>query len=76
VLLLICWAFSRARRGAWGGRPPVVNLGRYQQRNQVERCTARLKQHRAIVARYGKLAVSYHAWLVLAALLLWLPTPP
>ena len=28
---------------------------------------------RAIATRYDKLAVSYHAWLVLAALLLWLP---
>jgi hypothetical protein len=35
---------------------------------------ARLKQHRAIATRYDKLAVSYHNWLVLAALLLWLPT--
>jgi hypothetical protein len=33
----------------------------------------RLKQHRAIATRYDKLAVSYHTWLVLAALLLWLP---
>jgi hypothetical protein len=28
---------------------------------------------RAIATSYDKLAVSYHAWLVLAALLLWLP---
>ena len=33
----------------------------------------RRKQHRAIATRYDKLAVSYHAWLILAALLLWLP---
>jgi transposase len=39
----------------------------------IERAIARLKQHRAIAARYDKLAVSYHTWLVLAALLLWLP---
>jgi transposase len=42
--------------------------------NVVERAVARLKQHRAIATRYDKLAVSYHAWLVMAALLLWLPT--
>jgi hypothetical protein len=39
----------------------------------IDRCIARVKQHRAIAARYDKLAVSYHSWLVLATLLLWLP---
>ena len=33
----------------------------------------RRKQFRAVAARYDKRAVSYHSWLVLAALLLWLP---
>jgi transposase len=47
---------------------------RYRQRNVVERAIAHLKQHRAIATRYDKLAVSCHTWLVLAALLLWLPT--
>ena len=67
---------ARARRGARGGRPPVVDLVRYRQRNVVKRAIARLKQHRAIASRYDKLAVSYHTWLVLAALLLWLPNEP
>jgi transposase len=64
---------ARARRGARGGRPPLVDPVRYRQRNVVERTIARLKQQRAIATRYDKLAVSYHTWLVLAALLLWLP---
>jgi transposase len=64
---------ARARRGPRGGRPPRVDPVRYRQRNVVERAIARLKQHRAIATRYDKLAISYHAWLVLAALLLWLP---
>jgi transposase len=64
---------ARARRGARGGRPPKVDPTRYRQRNVVERAIARLKQHRAIATRYDKLAVSYHSWLVLAALPLWLP---
>jgi transposase len=46
---------------------------RYRQRNVVERAIAQLEQYRAIATRYDKLAVSYHSWLVLAALLLWLP---
>jgi transposase len=66
----------RARRGARGGRPPTLDPVRYQRRNVVERAIARLKQHRAIATRYDKLAVSYHSWLVLAALLLWLPDEP
>jgi transposase len=65
---------ARRRRGARGGRPPRTDPVRYRQRNVVERTIARLKQHRAIATRYDKLAVSYHSWLVLAALLLWLPT--
>ena len=68
---------ARARRGPRGGRPPLVDPVRYRQRNVVERAIARLKQHRAIATRYDKLAVSYHhTWLVLAALLLWLPNEP
>jgi transposase len=50
---------ARARRGARGGRPPVVDPVRYRQRNVVERAIARLNQHRAIATRYDKLAVSY-----------------
>jgi transposase len=65
---------ARARRGARGGRPPRVAAVRDRQRNVVERAIARRKQHRAVATRYDKLAVSYHSWLVLAALLLWLPT--
>jgi transposase len=65
---------ARARRGPRGGRPPKADLVRYRQRNVVERTIARLKQHRAIATRYDKPAVSYHTWLVLAALMQWLPT--
>jgi transposase len=62
------------RGGPRGGRPPLVDPVRYRQGNVVERAIALRKQHRAIATRYDKLAVSYHSWLVLAALLLWLPT--
>jgi transposase len=46
---------------------------RYRQRNRSSGPSPRLKQHRAVATRYDKLAVSYHSWLVLAALPLWLP---
>ena len=44
----------------------------YRERNRVERTINRLKQHRAIATRYEKLAVSYHALLIIAGILLWL----
>lgn len=44
----------------------------YHDRNRIERTINRLKQHRAIATRYDKLAVSYHALLTIACILLWL----
>jgi len=47
--------------------------GAYRERNRVERTIARLKRHRAIATRYGKLEATFHALLTIAAILLWLP---
>lgn len=58
---------NRQRRGTRGGRPPAFDKG-YRDRNVVERCFARLKQFRAIVTRFDKLADRYRAGIVLAAL--------
>lgn len=44
----------------------------YRQRNQVERCFNRLKQHRRIATRYEKKAENYLAMLTLAAIRMWL----
>lgn len=44
----------------------------YRKRNQIERLINRLKQNRAIATRYDKLAVSYHAMLTFACILIWL----
>jgi transposase len=44
----------------------------YRERNRVERLINRLTQHRAIATRSEKLAVSYHALLTIACILLWL----
>ena len=43
----------------------------YRERNRIERLINRLKQNRAIATRYDKLAVSYHAMLTFACILIW-----
>ena len=47
-------------------RPPT-----YRERNHVERLINRLKQFHAFATRYDKLAVTYHAALAIAFILLW-----
>lgn len=44
----------------------------YKERNVIERMFGKLKHFRAIATRYSKLAVSFMAFLQLAAILLWL----
>ncbi len=58
---------TESRRGARFDRAA------YRERNQVERTINRLKQNRAIATRYEKLEETYHAFITLAAILLWLP---
>lgn len=63
---------NRARKGSAGGRPPAFDAEAYKRRNVVERCFNKLKQFRAIAARFDKLASRYRAGLLLASLILWL----
>jgi transposase len=51
---------------------PRFDRTAYRERNQVERLFNRLKQYRAIATRYEKLAVTYHALLIIASILQWL----
>jgi len=44
----------------------------YKERNLIERLFGKLKHFRAIATRYSKLAISFMAFLQLAAILLWL----
>ena len=44
----------------------------YRKRNRVERLINRLKQYRRIATRYEKRAANYKAFLLIAAILLWL----
>jgi len=52
-------------------RNPHFDRAAYRERNQVERLFNRLKRYRAIATRYEKLAVTYHALLTIAAILMW-----
>jgi transposase len=64
---------QRARRLSRRGRPLAFDATRYRARSVVERCVGWLKQWRAVATRYDKRALNYHAAVVTAALLRWLP---
>lgn len=46
----------------------------YKDRNRIERMFNRIKQNRRIATRYDKTRKSFEAFLILAAMKLWLPT--
>ena len=51
-------AANRRRKGSRGGRPPSFDAELYKQRNTVERCINKLRQHRAVgEVGLGRLAV-------------------
>src|SRR5699024_8947317 len=63
---------ARKRKGRAGGRPPGFDAELYKDRNVVERAFGLMKQWRGLATRYDKLAVTYRAGVVLAAILVWL----
>jgi transposase len=64
---------QHARRAHRPGRPPAFDPAVYRRRNVVERCVNRLKQWRGLATRFDKRAANFHAAVVIAALLMWLP---
>lgn len=62
------------RRAGRSGRRPSFDREAYRRRNVVERCVNKLKQWRAIATRYEKRAVNYRAMVVIASLMMWLPS--
>lgn len=63
---------SRRRKGSRGGRPPKFDAEKYQGRNVVERSFNLMKQWRGLATRYDKLAITYRAGVMIAAILTWL----
>jgi transposase len=64
----------KERRAGRPGRRAGFDGEAYRRRNVVERCVNRLKQWRAIATRYEKRAVNYRAMVVIASLMMWLPS--
>lgn len=63
---------NRARRGSLGGRRPTFEPERYKQRNVVERCISKLKEHRAFATRTDKREYMYQGTVDAATIRIWL----
>ncbi|MBA3492367.1 MAG: IS5 family transposase [Rubrobacteraceae bacterium] len=65
---------QKERRAGRPGRRPGFDREAYRRRNVVERCVNKLKQWRGIATRYEKRADNYRAMVVIASLMMWLPS--
>jgi transposase len=65
-------ADNRRRRGSRGGRPVGFDAQKYKRRNVIERSFNTAKNWRGLATRYDKLALTYRAAAVLAAICAWL----
>lgn len=65
----------RRERGGAGGRPPAFDAQRYKERNTVERCFNKLKQHRAVATRYDKRERIYQGTIDVASIRIGFHTP-
>lgn len=66
---------NRKKLGSRGGRPPAFDRDRYKERNTVERCVNKLRQHRAVATRYDKREVIYQGTIDVASIRIWLRDP-
>jgi len=65
---------QKERRAGRPGRRPGFDREAYRRRNVLERCVNKLKQWRGIATRYEKRAANYRAMVVIASLMMWLPS--
>lgn len=68
-------AANRRKKGSHGGRPPSFDPERYKERNAVERCFNKLRQHRAVATRYDKRDRIYQGTIDVASIRIWLRDP-
>lgn len=68
-------AANRKKLGSRGGRPPVFDREAYKDRNTVERCVNKLRQHRAVATRYDKRQRIYQGTIDVASIRIWLRDP-
>ena len=66
---------ARRRRGRAGGRPPAFDRIRYRDRSTVERVVNKLRETRAVAARYGKRDYIYRGTITVSAIRIWLRDP-
>lgn len=66
---------NRLELGSKGGRPPVFDREAYKERNTVERCVNKLRQHRAVATRYDKRELIYQGTIDVASIRIWLRDP-
>jgi transposase len=65
-------ADHRRRRGRRGGRPVGFDAQKYKGRNVIERSFNAITNWRGLATRYDKLALTYRAAAILAAICAWL----
>ncbi len=68
-------ADNRRKKGSRGGRPPSFDAERYKERNSVERCFNKLRQHRGVAMRYDKRDRIYQGAVDVASIRIWLRDP-
>lgn len=66
---------NRKNQGSKGGRPPIFDREAYKERNTVERCINKLRQHRAVATRYDKRELIYQGTIDVASIRIWLRHP-
>ena len=68
-------AANRKKKGSAGGRPVSHDAELYKERNTVERCVNKLRQHRAVATRYDKRERIYQGTIDVASIRIWLRHP-